>query len=88
MADIVNLGAERAKSSQNPHDWSVAECLRDTLDQIESGKLTPDMVYIALGYRGPSGVDLGYRMAGLSPMEAIGLLLSQAMVKFSTATAD
>ncbi len=88
MADIVNLGAQRAKDSQNPYDWSVAECLRDTLDQIESGNLTPDMVYIALGYRGPSGVDLGYRMAGLSPMEAIGLLLSQAMVKFSTATAD
>ncbi len=49
MVDIVNLGAKRAKSSQNPYDWSVAESLRDTLEQIESGKLTPDMVYIALG---------------------------------------
>lgn len=79
---IVSLRKEKAKRSNNPADWTVAECLQDALEAIEYGRINPSKVYIAMSESGEDNTEVfHYRTAQTSGLEAIGLLMAHVALK-------
>lgn len=74
MSQVVNLGAARADRTRNAKNWTVVEALRQALDDVESGRLQPSMVYVA--FQTADGDLRGYPFvaAGATALETMGLL--------------
>lgn len=72
----VNLGAHRAQKQQDGTAWTPVECLRQLLDDIESGKLQVDRVVAV--YQGPRDGEVhratGFYNATPEPAVAVGML--------------
>ena len=71
----VSLNEVRAEKEGDCRMWSVAECLRAVLRDIEEGKINPDAVYVAMRETGDDGgLIFPCRVAGLNTLELWGMI--------------
>ena len=77
----VNLGAARVDRTGDCRDWSVLDCLRDTIREIESGDLEAEMIYIAMAspVRDDQTRRYRYKAAGGDKLMMRGLLATCLM---------
>lgn len=70
MGDVKNL----VEKSQNNFHWSPAQCLRDLLQEIESGELDVDRLMIGGAYRDEDGTLRPFvRLSQLTPEGEVAL---------------
>lgn len=74
MTAPINISAARAKQCGDCRLWTPLDALRDTIERIESGKLNPDMLYIAMREVAGSMASWPSTSAGVTSIEAAGLL--------------
>lgn len=54
--EIVSLDEARAARSDYARDWTPLYALKKAVESIESGEMTPDMVYIAFRQKHGEGM--------------------------------
>lgn len=76
MSKIKSLGVARAEKSQDCRDWSVIDCLRDTIAQIEAGKINPDQCVVIMLQRFPKTQtwENHWAAAGLTTRDHLALI--------------
>ena len=78
MSDAVSLAARRVRNSGDCREWSVVECLEDTLAQAREGRWTKCVVLL-YGEGEEDTFNVDTRSAGCTKLEARGLLLTEMM---------
>lgn len=78
MADRpLSIAARRAVKAGDCRVWTPVDALRDVLDDIDAGRLKPEMIYIAILATNPAKPKiprLRFYAAGGSKTELAGLL--------------
>lgn len=77
MTEPISLAQARADREQNAKLWSPLECLKATIRDIEAGVIAPTSLYISMATSENGCTRFSYACAGLSRLEAIGLLSQQ-----------
>lgn len=75
-SEVVDLARLRVDKSGDSRDWTPLDALRDVLDDIESGKINPRIIYIAMECPDADGQHtfFDFQCAGGLKLEYIGLL--------------
>lgn len=81
MSKPVNLGDARAAKFGDCRKWTVVEALRQAVDDVESGRINPKLVYIAFQNPQADGTFYPYIAAGGTNLELQGLLAQHSFYR-------
>ena len=72
----VNLAEKRATRDGDCQKWTPVDVLKACLRDIENGKTSPDILYVAMGQRDTEKNEAYYdfKVAGGTKLEIVGLL--------------
>ncbi len=73
---VESFGKAKAEKTGDCRNWTVADALKAALEEVESGVLNPDMVYIAFRESddGNGTKRYEYIIAGMTSFDVAGLL--------------
>lgn len=77
MTEPISLARARAEREQNSKLWTPLDCLKALITDIEAGIINPAAVYVTMVISEDAKTKLSYACAGLSRLEAVGLLAQQ-----------
>ena len=71
---VESFGKARADKTGDCRNWSVVDALKSALEEVESGRLKPDMVYVAFREKDACRIRFPSVCAGITPFELVALL--------------
>jgi hypothetical protein len=75
--DIISLSEARADKTGDARDWTAEDALRACLRDIQSGKIKPSMIHIAIREMHDDGtVSYPSYLAGMTSFETLALLMA------------
>jgi hypothetical protein len=71
---VTSLGAVRAQKSHDNRQWTPVECLLDAVDDIKSGRVTCDKLFVIRINTSDEKFNVGYNAANIKASEILAAL--------------
>jgi hypothetical protein len=73
--NVISLASARAIRAGDATEWTVVDCLRQVIADIEAGRMKPDKAVVLLcETQSQGGLLPGFATAGVTRVEAVGML--------------